>query len=178
MVRHEFFLVFELVEEYVLTVNPYVGVPCFGVDADFLDYFLSWIIFRRSQVGLAELAVSAATPHDLHKTMYGWSYNVRDIFELGPTGHSDYLRARVGFYVLVNLANNVIALAHDNMINAEAFARVLPDLHLPCARPSDHQFRIREILPCGVYAVDEFQEFLFRVSGQFSPVRKHHTDRA
>src|SRR6058998_2971393 len=98
--------------------------------------------------------------------------------ELGPTGHSDYLRARVGFYVLVNLANNVIALAHDNMIDAEAFARVLPDLHLPCARPSDHQFRIREILPCRVYAVDKFQEFLFRVSGQFSPVRKHHTDRA
>src|SRR6267143_2564804 len=66
VVGHEPVLVFELVEENVLAVNPDVRVSNLPVDGDLSLDLVGGIVLCRAQVRLAELAVAAAGSHDLN----------------------------------------------------------------------------------------------------------------
>ena len=67
VVGHEPVLVFKLVEENVLAVNPDVRVSNLPVDRDLSLNLVGWIVFCRAQIRFAELAVAATAPHDLNK---------------------------------------------------------------------------------------------------------------
>src|SRR5438552_1095603 len=67
VVGHEPVLVFKLVEENVLAVNPDVGISNLPVHRDLSLNLVGWVVFCRAQVWFAELAVAAAASHDLDK---------------------------------------------------------------------------------------------------------------
>src|SRR3989442_1496279 len=69
VVRHEPVLVLELVEENILTMNPDVGVSNLPVDRDLSLNLVRGVVFCRAQIWLAELAIAAATSHNLDKPM-------------------------------------------------------------------------------------------------------------
>src|SRR6266487_1863062 len=102
MVRHEASLVFELVEENVLAVDPDVRILDLSVDGNLSLYLVSRIVFCDS--------------------------------ELGSTWDVDELGRAAGFNIAVNVLDDMVAFAHDHMVDVESLRVSVADLHLPGAR--------------------------------------------
>src|SRR2546428_13506581 len=87
VVGHEPVLVFKLVEENVLAVNPDVGISDFSVDRNLSFDLVGWVVFCRAQVWLAELAVVAPAPHEPYKPLSCSSHQVPGLsFPKSPGG--------------------------------------------------------------------------------------------
>src|SRR5438132_9396449 len=118
MVGHEALLVLQLVEEDVLAVDPDVRVPNLPIDSYLSLNLVFGIIFRYPKIRLAELAVAAATPHNLNKPVSRRSLNVRNIFQLRPARNMNEFGAVIRLDVVVNITNHMIALADHHMVDA------------------------------------------------------------
>src|SRR5207302_10911175 len=147
MVGHEALLVLQLVEENVFTVDPDVRVADLPVDRYLTLNLVFGIIFRYPEIRLAELAVAAAAPHHLDKPMSRRSLNIRNILQLRPARNMNELWAVVRLDVVVNISNNMVALADDHMVYAQRFGVPVADLHLPAPGPTLHQLGLRILLP-------------------------------
>src|SRR5712664_1463331 len=118
MVGHEPPFVLQLVEENVLAVDPDVRVADLPVDRYLsLDLVLR-IVLCDSKIGLAELAVAAASPHNLDKPVGRGSLNVRNILQLRPTRNMNELGTVSRLDVVVNITNHMITLTYDYVVDA------------------------------------------------------------
>src|SRR5207245_10749256 len=111
MVGHEALLVLQLVEENVFTVDPHVRVSDLPVDRYLSLNLVFGIIFRYPEIRLAELAVAAAAPHHLDKPVSRRALNIWTVLQLRPARNVNKLRAVVRLDVVVDISNNMIALA-------------------------------------------------------------------
>src|SRR5713101_2430260 len=118
MVGHEAPLVLQLVEEDVFAVDPNVRVSDLPVDRYLSLDLVRWIVLCYSKIRLAELAVAAASPHDLDKPVGRGSLNVRNILQFRPTRNVDELGAVSRFDVVVNVSNHMVALAYNYVVDA------------------------------------------------------------
>src|SRR3989475_2948942 len=136
VVGHEALLVLQLVEEDVLAVDPDVRVPDLPVDRYLSLNLVFGIIFRYPKIRLAELAVAAAAPHHLDKPVSRRTLNIRNIFQLRPARNMNKLWTVVRLDVIVNVSNNMVALANNHVVYAERFGVPVAHLHLPAPRPT------------------------------------------
>src|SRR5881396_1495647 len=120
VVGHEPVLVFKLVEENVLAVNPDVGVSDLSVDRDLSLNLVGWVVFCRAKVWLAELAVATATSHDLNKPVSRRSNNIRNLFQFGSTGNVDELWCAIEFYIVVDVLYDMVALSNHRVIDSKS----------------------------------------------------------
>src|SRR5579864_2029822 len=158
-------------------MDPDVRVLDPPVDRDLPLNLVFRIVFCNPQIRLTELAVPAAAPHDLDKTMSGWCENVRNLLKLRTPRNMNELRRFAGLYVVVNVLDNMVALANYHVIHAQRLRVSVADLHLPSAGPAEDQLGLWILLPCLVNLLDEFEKLPFRVCGKLSPVREHHAHR-
>src|SRR2546428_3631283 len=118
MVRHEASLVLQLVEEDILTVDPDVRVADLPINRDFSLYLVRWIVLCDSKIRFAELAVAAAPPHNLDKSMSRRTLNIRNILQFRPARNVDELGAVSRLDVGVNVSNHMVALTYDYVVDA------------------------------------------------------------
>ena len=78
-------------------------------------------------------------------------YNVGNIFDPRPPENMDELRASIGFDLTIYLADNMVALSNDDMIDSELFRLFLTCLHLPSARTADDNLRLWRALASSIY---------------------------
>src|SRR6266550_2327877 len=178
MVGHEAPLVLQLVEEDILAVNPDVRVSDLPVDRYLSLNFVFGIIFRYPEIRFAELAVAAAAPHHLHKPVSRRSLNVRNIFQLRPARNMNELRAVVRLDVVVNVSNNMVALANDHMVHSQRLGVPVAHLHLPAPRSTQHQFGLRILFPGPIDLSNKLQKLPLRIRCKLSAIGEHHTHRS
>src|SRR5436309_4076284 len=178
MVRHEPPLVLYLVEENVLTVDPDIRVSNLPVDCDLSLYLISRIVFCDPEIRLAELAVAPAPPHNFHKPMDGRGDNIWNILQLRTPRNVNILRRSVELYIPVNILDHMIALADHHMVDAQGLRVLVPDLHLPSARPAQDQLSLRNLLPGLVDLSYKLEKLLLRIVSELATIGEHHAHRA
>src|SRR5260370_9242267 len=118
MVGHEAPLVVQLVEENVLAVDREVRVRDLPVNCYLpLDLVLR-IVFCYPEIGLAELAVAAASPHNLDKPVSRRTLNIRDVLQLRPTRNMNELGTVSRLDVIVNITDHMVTLAYHYVVDA------------------------------------------------------------
>src|SRR6266566_1721151 len=178
MVGHEAPLVLQLVEEDILAVDPDVRVSDLPVDRYLSLNLVFGIIFRYPEIGLAELAVAAAAPHHLDKPVSRRALNIWNLLQLRPARNVNELWAVVRLDVVVNSSNNMITLADDHMVHSQRLGVPVADLHLPAARPTQDQLRLRILLPGPIDLSNKLQELPLRIGRKLSAIGEHHAHRS
>src|SRR5438309_7332469 len=178
MVGHEALLVLQLVEEDILAVDPDFRVSDLPVDRYLSLNLVFGIIFRYSKIWLAELAVAAAAPHHLDKPVSRRALNIWNVLQLRPARNVNELWAVVRLDVVVNISNDMVALANDHMVHSQRLGVPVPDLHLPSARPTQHQLRLRILLPGTIDLSNKLQKLPLCIRCQLSAIGEHHAHRS
>src|SRR5438034_8008877 len=88
------------------------------------------------------------------------------------------LWAVVRLDVVVNVSNNMVALANDHMVDAQRFGVPVAHLHLPAPRSTQHQLRLRILFPGPIDLSNKLQELPLRIRRKLSAIGEHHTHRS
>src|SRR6266581_5951615 len=88
------------------------------------------------------------------------------------------LWAVVRLDVVVNVSNNMVALANDHMVNAQRFGVPVAHLHLPAPRSTQHQFGLGVFFPGPVDLSNKLKELPLRIRRKLSAIGEHHTHRS